>query len=201
VGGFERIGEFDAKFKDVCRGQRTAGEELMQRGPLQELHGHWWLSASRGGLEPLQRHRSSLVCQRTPMVCTDGLEAVAGWTRPCTSLCWWLMTAGPADLDELDGAYRRLRPEHRHAVRSNLTLLSLIEARTGMPDPRPRRADVAALLRVAQDFSFPRTWRRTSVLRFPVAVRAWYPGPARLEFFLPQTAQTGYTKITFQGDS
>ena len=58
-----------------------------------------------------------------------------------------LMTAGPADLDELDGAYRRLRPELRHAVRSNLTLLSLIEARTGMPDPRPRRADVAALLR------------------------------------------------------
>jgi hypothetical protein len=58
-----------------------------------------------------------------------------------------LMTAGPADLDELDRAYRRLRPELRHTVRSNLTLLSLIEARTGMPDPRPRRADVAALLR------------------------------------------------------
>lgn len=58
-----------------------------------------------------------------------------------------LMTAGPADLDELDVAYRRLRPELRHAVRSNLTLLSLVEARTGMPDPRPRRAAVAALLR------------------------------------------------------
>jgi hypothetical protein len=61
-----------------------------------------------------------------------------------------LMTAGPADLDELDGAYRRLRPEHRHAVRSNLTLLSLIEARTGMPDPRLRRvladASVACLV-------------------------------------------------------
>jgi hypothetical protein len=60
------------------------------------------------------------------------------------------MTAGPADLDELDGAYRRLRPEHRHAVRSNLTLLSLIEARTGMPDPRLRRvladASVACLV-------------------------------------------------------
>jgi len=56
------------------------------------------------------------------------------------------MTAGPADLDELDGAYRCLRPELRHTVRSNLTLLSRIEARDGMPDPRPRRAAVAALL-------------------------------------------------------
>ena len=53
----------------------------------------------------------------------------------------------PADLDELEGAYRRLRPELRHTVRSNLTVLSLLEARTGMPDPRPRRADVVALLR------------------------------------------------------
>ena len=56
------------------------------------------------------------------------------------------MTAGPADPDELDGAYRRLRPEHRHAVRSSLTLLSLIGAHTGMPAPRPRRvlADAGA---------------------------------------------------------
>jgi len=60
-----------------------------------------------------------------------------------------LMTAAPADLNELDGLYRRLRPELRHTVRSNLTLLSLLEAQTGMPDPRPRRARaaVAALLR------------------------------------------------------
>jgi hypothetical protein len=57
-----------------------------------------------------------------------------------------LVTAGPADLDELEGAYRCLRPELRHTVRSNLTLLSLIEPRAGMPDPRPRRHAVAALL-------------------------------------------------------
>jgi hypothetical protein len=66
------------------------------------------------------------------------------WTPRSPGL---LMTAGPADLDELDGAYRRLRPELQHTVRSGLTLLSLMEARTGMPDPRPRRAAVAALLR------------------------------------------------------
>ncbi len=58
-----------------------------------------------------------------------------------------LLTAGGADLDEFDEACRRLRPELRHAVRSNLTLLSLLEPRTGMPDPRPQRAAIAALLR------------------------------------------------------
>jgi hypothetical protein len=150
VGGFERIGEFDAKFKDVCRGQRTAGEELMQRSPLQELHGI-------GGC--LHREVAWSLYSVTRPVSS---ASVRPWSVPtasnrwragpdhATSLYWWLMTAGPADLDELDGAYRRLRPEHRHAVRSNLTLLSLIEARTGMPDPRLRRvladASVACLV-------------------------------------------------------
>ncbi len=58
-----------------------------------------------------------------------------------------LATATPEDLDELDGLYRRLRPELRHAVRSNLTILSLLTARPGMPDPGPKRAEVADLLR------------------------------------------------------
>jgi hypothetical protein len=53
----------------------------------------------------------------------------------------------PPDLDEVNAAYRGLRPELRHTVRSNLTVLSLLEPRRGMPDPRPRRAGVAALLR------------------------------------------------------
>jgi hypothetical protein len=52
-----------------------------------------------------------------------------------------------ADLDAVETTYRQLTPDLRQIVRSNLTLLSLLEARTGMPDPRPRRADVAALLR------------------------------------------------------
>lgn len=58
-----------------------------------------------------------------------------------------LMTAAPAALEECVGAYCRLRPDLRHAVRSNLTLLPLIDARAGMPDPRPHRAAVATLLR------------------------------------------------------
>jgi hypothetical protein len=58
-----------------------------------------------------------------------------------------LMTATPADLDEIEAVFGRLRPELRHVVCSNLTILSLLDARRGMPDPAPRRADVAALLR------------------------------------------------------
>lgn len=58
-----------------------------------------------------------------------------------------LTTATPADLDELELAYGRLRPELRYAVRVNLTILSLLAPRAGMPDPRPLRWDVAALLR------------------------------------------------------
>jgi hypothetical protein len=58
-----------------------------------------------------------------------------------------LATAGAGDLEEFEQAYRRLRSELRHAVRSNLTILSLLERRDGMPDPRPRRAEVAVLLR------------------------------------------------------
>jgi hypothetical protein len=35
----------------------------------------------------------------------------------------------------------------RYAVRSNLTLLSLLEPVAGMPDPRPHRRTIADLLR------------------------------------------------------
>jgi hypothetical protein len=58
-----------------------------------------------------------------------------------------LVASAREDLDELDTLYGRLRPELRHAVRSNLTILSLLAPRSGMPDPQPRRADVVALLR------------------------------------------------------
>lgn len=57
-----------------------------------------------------------------------------------------LLVARAANLEELDDAYRRLRPEFQYAVRSNLTVLSLVGAREGMPDPAPRRSAVAALL-------------------------------------------------------
>lgn len=58
-----------------------------------------------------------------------------------------LMTVERRDVDELDALYRSLRPELRHVVRSNLTVLSLLDARSGMPDPRPHRSAVASLVR------------------------------------------------------
>lgn len=37
--------------------------------------------------------------------------------------------------------------ELRHQILSNLSILSLLETRSGMPDPRPQRPIVAGLLR------------------------------------------------------
>jgi hypothetical protein len=57
-----------------------------------------------------------------------------------------LRTSTPADLTEVEALYCGLRPELRHVVRSNLTILSLLAPRAGMPDPGPHRATLAALL-------------------------------------------------------
>ncbi len=57
-----------------------------------------------------------------------------------------LVLAGPDDLAEFSAAFEALTPEWRHAVVSNLTLLSLLDARAGMPDPTVRRADVAEVI-------------------------------------------------------
>lgn len=58
-----------------------------------------------------------------------------------------LVLASDVDLVEMDETYAGLAPELRHAVRSNLTILSLMEPRPGMPDPGPHRARIASLLR------------------------------------------------------
>jgi hypothetical protein len=57
------------------------------------------------------------------------------------------MTATRGDLLELAGTYHALPPELRHVTRSNLTVLSLLAPRPGVPDPRPERARVVDLLR------------------------------------------------------
>jgi hypothetical protein len=57
------------------------------------------------------------------------------------------MTSTDDDIVELEQAYRTLRPELRHSILSNLTLLSLLEGRNGMPDPGPWRERVSALIR------------------------------------------------------
>jgi hypothetical protein len=57
-----------------------------------------------------------------------------------------LATVGPADLDDMVSTVRDLSAEARHAVRSGLTLLSLLEPHAGMPDPTPFRAQIMQLL-------------------------------------------------------
>jgi hypothetical protein len=58
-----------------------------------------------------------------------------------------LVLAREEDLAEIDDAFGTLIAELQHAVCSNLAILSLMEPRSGMPDPGPHRARIAALLR------------------------------------------------------
>ena len=58
-----------------------------------------------------------------------------------------LLVSGEPDIEELESEYRRLPNDIRHAVLSNLTMLSLLEPIGGMPDPTAERARVATLLR------------------------------------------------------
>ena len=63
-----------------------------------------------------------------------------------------LAAASATDLDEAALVARGLSAESRHAIRSSLTLLSLTEARAGMPDPGPCRPQVTRLLsRIEED--------------------------------------------------
>ena len=57
-----------------------------------------------------------------------------------------LSTATATDLDEMVSMTCSLSQESRHAVRSALTVLSLMEARPGMPNPAPFRRQLTRLL-------------------------------------------------------
>jgi hypothetical protein len=58
-----------------------------------------------------------------------------------------LVHAEAADVDEFVSQYRTLEPALRYAVRSNLTVLSMMAPMANMPDPTQQRARVANLLR------------------------------------------------------
>jgi len=62
-----------------------------------------------------------------------------------------LIVTGEADLGELEELYGNLPAELRYAVRSNLTILSLMQGMNGMPDPQPQRALIATLLARLED--------------------------------------------------
>lgn len=57
-----------------------------------------------------------------------------------------LILMNDADHTEAERIYERLPPELRHTIRTNLSILALLDARPAMPDPRPQRAAVARLL-------------------------------------------------------
>jgi hypothetical protein len=57
-----------------------------------------------------------------------------------------LLVSAPFDIDELEALYRTLPPEQRYAIRSNLSILSLLGPRSEMPDPVPHRAQLARLM-------------------------------------------------------
>jgi hypothetical protein len=57
-----------------------------------------------------------------------------------------LVVMHEADFEELEQEYANLPAELRYAVRSNLTVLSLMHGVEGMPDPQPQRARIAAVL-------------------------------------------------------
>jgi hypothetical protein len=58
-----------------------------------------------------------------------------------------LEVASSADLAELIALARDLPAESVHALRSSLTVLSLMESQPGMPDPVPFRSSIAEILR------------------------------------------------------
>jgi hypothetical protein len=64
-----------------------------------------------------------------------------------------LLLASPGDLTELEHRYRTLSPEARHTVSSNLSVLSLLPERSGMPDPTNERQRIAAILRRLEEVS------------------------------------------------
>lgn len=57
-----------------------------------------------------------------------------------------LVTSAPADLDELEQLHRTLSAEQQHVMNANLTILSLLPPREGMPDPAPQRARIHRLV-------------------------------------------------------
>jgi hypothetical protein len=64
-----------------------------------------------------------------------------------------LTAAAPDELDEVIRVAAVLSVESRHAIRSALTMLSLMDSRAGMPDPAPVREMVRTLLSRIEDLS------------------------------------------------
>jgi hypothetical protein len=105
---------------------------LLTAGPVIEIDGLRIPLPQPAGLA-----LEKLVSDRTGEKGDRDLLVVAGLLASMT----------PADFEQLERGYLGLPIELRHQVQSNLSILSLLDARPGMPDPRPQRLAVDALLR------------------------------------------------------
>jgi hypothetical protein len=114
---------------------------LMVFGPLSLVRPGARLEIEPGWVVPLPRP-SGLMLEK---LLTDR-SGIKGDRDLLVVLALMTLT-GDDDLRDLEAAYRALAPDLRYAVQSNLTLLSLLQPHTGMPDPRPHRAQIAALFR------------------------------------------------------
>ncbi|MCA9529514.1 MAG: hypothetical protein KC543_05220 [Myxococcales bacterium] len=113
---------------------------LMVFGPLSFLRRGRVIDLGDGLLVPVPRNAGLLL----EKLVTDR-SGVKG-DRDLLVALGLVMVATPEDLDELVTTSRSLSRELQHAVRSNLSTLSLLEPIGGMPDPTKERARVAALL-------------------------------------------------------
>lgn len=62
-----------------------------------------------------------------------------------------LLVCDAADRTEFEATYRGLPPEQRHAVRSGLSTLSLLEPRLHMPDPTGHRQSISLLMALLEN--------------------------------------------------
>lgn len=104
---------------------------MLRPGPILEVEG-LRLPMPR----PADLMAEKLVTDRTGEKGARDLLVVAGL----------LTVTAPEDLDEFVRVVSGLGPESRHAIRSGLTVLSLMEPRAGMPDPGSTRDRVTRLL-------------------------------------------------------
>jgi hypothetical protein len=84
----------------------------------------------------------------------------------------------PGEIDDMLHRTRELSAEARHALRSNLTILSLLPGQPSMPDPAPMRARTsrpsrARLEQRMHEDSIVRLQRRARGVRARALVRRW----------------------------
>ncbi len=144
----ERQGLLEVNFVGLDPLIREAAETYVLEDPELPLLVFGTLSLLRPGV-PIEVEGLSVPVPRTAGLLLEKLvtdRSGEKGERDLLVAIGLLLLAQGEDLDELETTYRELPSELRYAVRSNLTILSLMEPHSGMPDPRPHRANIRTLL-------------------------------------------------------